>query len=123
MRIFLTIVFIIAVRAFAFASTSDSIPGDSCGVYVPNSISMNDETWHGPLWLKSNCPIADLEFILYDRWGNKLFTGTRLDKNGFLPADLSKIMADVYVYTLRFTRVVNGKEEKKKFSGHITVVN
>ena len=113
-----------AVRAFAYASTNDSIPGDSCGILVSNTISVNDETSHGPVWLHSFCNLDNLEFTLYDRWGEKIFTATKLDKNGYLPADLSTLKGQngVYVYTLKFTRMVNGKEVKKSSSGHITVI-
>jgi hypothetical protein len=46
-----------------------------CGaVFIPNIFSPNGDNKNDVLYVRGNC-IEVMEFIIYDRWGEKIFTG------------------------------------------------
>jgi len=47
-----------------------------CGaIFVPDAFSPNNDGFNDKLYVRNNC-IKDLDFIIYDRWGNKIFETT-----------------------------------------------
>ncbi len=89
-----------------------------CGeLFVPNAFSPNEDGQNDFLYVMGNC-ITNLEFFIYDRWGEKVFE-TKDAAYGWDGTYRGKKMdAAVFVYYL--TATVNGQEVTKQ--GNITLI-
>lgn len=68
-------------------------------LFVPNAFSPNSDNVNDVLYIKNDC-IKELEFKIYDRWGNKVFESTDV-ANGWDGSYLGKNMnADIFVYSM-----------------------
>ena len=89
-----------------------------CGeIFVPNVFSPNGDTENDILKVYGNC-ITNLEFVIYDRWGEKVFETDDPVKGWDGSLRGKKLDTAVFVYYLNAT--VNGIEVKKH--GNITLV-
>lgn len=82
-------------------------------IFTPNFDGMND------MFLVYGTGISKIELIVFDRWGEKLFTSTDQLKgwDGTYKGQLSK--NDVYVYLVNYT-TIDGKKHTK--SGHVSLL-
>ncbi|MGZ4085391.1 MAG: T9SS type B sorting domain-containing protein, partial [Bacteroidia bacterium] len=89
-----------------------------CGeLFVPNVFSPNGDNENDILKVYGNC-ITNLEFVVYDRWGEKVFETNDPAKGWDGTVRGKKMDTAVFVYYLNAT--VNGAEVKKH--GNITLV-
>jgi gliding motility-associated-like protein len=94
----------VTIKSDSNCIVTDPITIDvSCGdVFVPKAFSPNGDGQNDLLYARGAC-IATIEFVVFDRWGNKLFETT--DKN--TPWDgTSKgqpVNTGTYVYMLNAT--------------------
>ena len=89
-----------------------------CGeLFVPNVFSPNGDNENDTLKVYGNC-ITSLEFVIYDRWGEKVFETDDPAKGWDGNVRGKKMDTAVFVYYLNAT--VNGTEVKKH--GNITLV-
>jgi gliding motility-associated-like protein len=89
-----------------------------CGeIFVPNVFSPNGDNENDTLKIYGNC-ITNLEFVIYDRWGEKVFETDDPNKGWDGTVRGKKMDAAVFVYYLNATVV--GVEVKKH--GNITLV-
>lgn len=91
----------------------------SCGtVFIPKAFSPNDDGQNDYLFVRGDC-IKTLDFIIFDRWGNKVFETA--DQN--IPWDGSykgeAVNTGTYVYYLTAT-MYDGTTVQKK--GNVTLV-
>lgn len=82
-------------------------------VFTPNYDGLNDE------FLVYGTGIKQLEMIIFDRWGEKLFTSTDQLKgwNGWFKNEECK--QDVYTYLINYTTLDNKKHTR---TGHVTLM-
>ncbi len=88
-------------------------------IFVANAFSPNGDGMNDVLHVKSNCPMTNMSFKIFDRWGEKVFEST--DENvGWDGTYKGKPMnSDVFMYTVDGF-LSNGKEAKKK--GNVTLL-
>jgi gliding motility-associated-like protein len=84
-----------------------------CGeVFVPNAFSPNNEGKNELECVYGNC-IKSMEFSVYDRWGEKVFTSTDAKVCWDGTYNGKKLNTGVFVYYLKAT-LYNGSEINKK---------
>ncbi|MBK8054656.1 MAG: gliding motility-associated C-terminal domain-containing protein [Saprospiraceae bacterium] len=80
--------------------------------YLPNAFTPNGDGKNDILLVKSNV-ITELEFVVYNRWGQEVFSTTRIDE-GWDGTFEGKLMApDVYAYYIRATCISGDRFLKK----------
>jgi len=90
-----------------------------CGsVYVPDAFSPNGDNINDTLFVHGNC-IAIMEFIIYERWGEKVFSSTDTSKGWDGTYHDKPLVSGVFFYTLKAT-LSNGNIVNK--SGNISLV-
>lgn len=88
-------------------------------VYVATAFSPNGDGMNDILHVKSNCPISQFSFKIFDRWGEKVFESNDLNF-GWDGTFRNKLMdSDVFMYTVDGF-LSSGTEVKKK--GNVTLV-
>jgi gliding motility-associated-like protein len=87
-------------------------------IYIPNIFTPNEDGVND-VFLVYGTGIVKIEMIVFDRWGEKLFTSTDQLKgwDGVYKGKLSK--NDVYVYLVNYT-ALDGKKYTK--TGHVTLL-
>ena len=91
----------------------------SCGtVFVPEAFSPNGDGQNDYLYVRGDC-IKDVDFIVFDRWGNKVFetTDKSIPWNGMYKGEVMNTGS--YVYSLSAT-MYDGSSVTKK--GNVTLV-
>jgi gliding motility-associated-like protein len=98
-----------------FYGTDDCLPPH---VFVPNIFSPNGDGENDVLFVRGE-GISSIDFIVYSRWGQKIFESRNLNKGWDGTFRGSPVEPGVYVYHLR-VEFTNSSEEK--FKGNITLV-
>lgn len=82
--------------------------------FTPNKNDLND------VFKPKVIGVHDYTFLIFDRWGNKLYEGSDKDEgwNGYYKKELCK--SDVYVYKINFRDDV--KNEFHEYIGRVTLV-
>lgn len=87
-------------------------------IFVPQAFSPNGDGQNDRLFVYGN-PIEELEFVIYNRWGEKVFE-TRDQSQGWNGSFRNEIQPpDVYAYYLKVL-CINGEEFVKK--GNVTLL-
>jgi gliding motility-associated-like protein len=90
-----------------------------CGaVYIPNVFSPNGDQMNDVLYVRGNC-ITEMLFIVYDRWGEKVFTSENIEDGWDGKFRNKDVNTGVYYYTMKAT-LYDQSEIRRK--GSITVV-
>lgn len=92
-----------------------------CGgaVFVPNAFSPNTDGVNDVLYVKTNCGLEQLDFKVYDRWGNNVFESANVTE-GWDGTNKEKAMDPaVFVYYLEAV-FTDGKQAHQK--GNISLV-
>ncbi len=88
-------------------------------IFVANAFSPNGDGLNDVLHVKTNCPMTNISFKIFDRWGEKVFESTD-EAVGWDGTYKGKLMnSDVFMYTVDGF-LSNGKEAKKK--GNVTLL-
>ena len=88
-------------------------------VFIATAFSPNGDGMNDVLHVKSNCPISNFSFKIFDRWGEKVFESTDED-TGWDGYYHNKLMdTGVFMYTVDGF-LSSGKEVKKK--GNVTLM-
>jgi gliding motility-associated-like protein len=87
-------------------------------VYVPNIFSPNNDGENDILFVRGE-GIASLEFIIYSRWGQKIFESTHINKGWDGAYKNKPVQSGVYAYFLKVF-FYNGEEYKQH--GTVTLV-
>jgi len=93
--------------------------GDYCQFGIPNVFTPNGDNINDYFEPNSNCPLVINEFNIYNRWGEKIFSGNSKNKyrwDGSYKGIIQTI--GVYVFYIRFT--LNGVIKEAK--GSVTVI-
>jgi gliding motility-associated-like protein len=89
-----------------------------CGeVFVPTAFSPNDDGQNDVLYVYGNC-IEDMEFVIFDRWGEKVFSSSDPGFGWDGTFKGKKMDPAAFAYYLKAT--VDGEEVLQK--GSITIV-
>ncbi len=100
-------------------SEQDIVEVDYCPeIFIPNAFTPNGDG-KNDLFYIYGVGLREVEYLIYDRWGNHLFTGVSQDVgwDGYYKGDLVQI--DVYVYKVKY-KGINTKERVKY--GRVTVI-
>jgi len=92
-----------------------------CGppsIYVPNAFTPNQDGKNEKLYVRAN-NITDLYFVLYDRWGEKVFETRNVQLGWDGKFEGREVDPDVYVYYLEVT-CLGGLQYFEE--GNITVI-
>jgi gliding motility-associated-like protein len=87
-------------------------------IYVPNIFSPNGDGQNDVLYVRGK-GVKELEFVIYDRWGEKVFESTDLNKGWDGRYKNKDMDAAVFVYYLKATL---DNDEKVDVKGNITLV-
>ena len=87
-------------------------------IFVPNIFSPNGDGFNDILYVRGK-GVAELNFFIYDRWGEKVFETTTLDKGWDGTFRNKKMNNAVFVYYLQAT-FIDGSEATQK--GDITLI-
>jgi gliding motility-associated-like protein len=97
----------------------DEVEVDYCPeIFIPNAFTPNADG-KNDIWYIYGVGLRDVEYMIFDRWGMLLFTGTSQDIgwDGYFKGDLCQI--DVYVYKVRYKGIT--AREKTKY-GRISLI-
>jgi len=95
--------------------------GSCCeNVFIPNAFSPNNDGVNDAFSLRTSTGLRIKQFEIYNRWGQKVWTGRdqREGWNGKLDGEEAKV--DTYFFVLRYTCLSNGEDYLRK--GEITLV-
>ncbi len=67
LHLFLIPIFLVSLQLY-----SQDCP-DSCEYYIPNALTPDSDPSSDVFELISNCPFFEVEFIIYNRWGEIIF--------------------------------------------------
>ena len=92
---------------------------ENCGpIYLPTAFSPNGDGWNDILYVMGNC-IKEMDLIIYDRWGNKVFESTN-PINGWDGTYKGQPMnTGTYVFSLEVTDMNNNLISRK---GNVTLI-
>jgi gliding motility-associated-like protein len=95
--------------------------GDDFGIYVPDVFSPNGDGVND-VFQPKGFGIAKYELVIFDRWGEKLFTTTDLAQgwDGTFPKRKNQeVKQDVYVWQIKLTNVMG---KSKEISGKVSLI-
>jgi gliding motility-associated-like protein len=92
---------------------------EECDIFIPNAFSPNRDGNNDVLYVRSQC-IKDIHFVIYDRWGEKLFETTDLSVgwDGLFKGE--SMNPAVYTYYLEALHIQSGKKIIRK--GNVSLV-
>jgi hypothetical protein len=91
---------------------------DLCHVLIPNTVNSEDDA----LRIQSQCSFYNFTFTIYDRWGNSIYKTEKWPAGGKLDWDFSKVVSDVYIYTMSYSYSMAAQEHNGSLTGHISVI-
>ncbi len=100
-------VFVAKYTCDSTAIEPSPLPNECNTIYVPSAFSPNGDGQNDVLFVRSPC-ISQMDFVIYDRWGEKVFETTDITKgwDGTLHGEKSSNAVFIYCVTATFT---NGK--------------
>jgi gliding motility-associated-like protein len=108
-------------ECMAMAQVRVTVVDFICGppsIYVPNAFTPNQDGKNEKLYVRAN-NITDLYFVLYDRWGEKVFETRNVQSGWDGKFEGREVDPDVYVYYLEVT-CLGGLQYFEE--GNITVI-
>ena len=74
----------------------------TCSPFVPNAFTPNGDGDNDELFLFTGCMIEDVNFLIFDRWGERVFetSDISIGWDGLLDGSLAPI--GVYIYKLEY---------------------
>jgi gliding motility-associated-like protein len=87
-------------------------------IFVPNAFSPNGDNENDILYVRGR-PMYEIEFRVFNRWGENVFTSFNLDNGWDGTYKGQKLAPDVYDYYLK-VNCINGV--KKQFQGNVTLL-
>jgi gliding motility-associated-like protein len=91
---------------------------DETDVYLPNAFTPNGDGVNDIFIVRSNF-IKEMSFVIYDRWGNEIFSTTDENVGWDGTVDGSALAPDVFAYSL-YVLCSNG--ETYKTSGNVSLL-
>jgi gliding motility-associated-like protein len=90
------------------------INSDTCKIFIPNSFSPNNDGINDNFKPESSCGLTEYTFMVFDRWGEKLFETNNQAEAWFGKYKGEILSAGVYVYLLRYNSSC-GNDSKNKW--------
>ena len=92
---------------------------EDIAVFIPNSFSPNDDG-KNDTFAPVGSNLGDYEMIIFDRWGNEIFTGGPMNLwTGVNKSNKERMPAGVYPYRIDFKNATSGK---KVVAGVVTLI-
>jgi len=91
-------------------------------IFVPNTFTPNNDGVNDLFYPVTDGIVAtDYELLIFDRWGNLIFTTNDLNEgwNGKANGEKDPAQIDTYVWKLNCINLIG---ERKKFLGHVNIV-
>jgi len=89
-------------------------------IFVPNSFSPNSDGQNDVLKLLSGSYMKSVYFVIYDRWGEKVFETNDVTQGWDGNYRGKEVNSDVYVYLIRYSCSNKNEEEIKR--GNVSVI-
>ncbi|MCB0801900.1 MAG: gliding motility-associated C-terminal domain-containing protein, partial [Flavobacteriales bacterium] len=92
----------------------------NCRIYLPNVITPNNDGLNDEFIPVYQCEIAEYELLIFNRWGNLLFTSTNVDLgwDGRFQGENASLGS--YVYTIKFK--VESENKYRRYLGSFTIL-
>ncbi len=92
-------------------------------IFVPNVFSPLAPGENQLFKFFSTNPISDFEMMIYDRWGNNVYTSDSWKNHGWDGSFNGKdLLAGVYVYSVQYSLTINGVPGVRSLYGDVTLV-
>ncbi len=104
--------------------TVETVVEDGCSdedVWIPNTFSPNGDNTNDEYILYSEKDVVEVEFLIYNRWGEQVYKGTNLADAWDGTYEGEQLDPDVYGYCVRWTCPGDGTTEYLK-TGNITLI-
>ncbi|MBK9352508.1 MAG: gliding motility-associated C-terminal domain-containing protein [Bacteroidetes bacterium] len=91
-----------------------------CNIFIPNAFSPNEDKKNDVFYPQTECPIENVVFRVFNRWGEKVFESHDISMgwNGYYKGKMELI--DSYAWTLEYNEV--GKAELLVLKGMVTLI-
>ena len=118
----------ISGMAYGCGDTGDTIifyvEDCNCPIFVPNSFTPNSDEYNNDFRIGQDCMLEEFEFIIYNRWGEKVFIAYDPD---FVWDGTNKfgqyVQDGTYVWRMRYKYAYNIEQtDVKERTGHINVL-
>ena len=83
-----------------------------CNLFLPNSFTPNDDGINETFFPTYYCDLADYELSIFNRRGQKIFSTDNSLENWNGIFNKKKVASDVYLYTVQYTPIIQGKTGK-----------
>lgn len=115
---------------FCNAQKTDTAKHSAPCIAISNAFSPEDDGWG----IMYNCEIVKFHIDIYNRWGELLFKSDSLDAihsslsakelpyTAYVNWDYSKLPADNYVYKIKVTFKIEGKESEHQYTGTVMYI-
>ena len=111
----LILVLLLLLPLFTFAQE------DICEVTAPNVISFSEENGSDLFTVWINCPLADFELTIFNRWGNKVFESNNPDNGWDGNSKQSPVPAGAYFWMVSY-RTNNPGSKNEALTGYVTLM-
>ena len=104
---------------------TDCIPESiSTGIYIPNVFSPNDDQVNDifSVGFGSDIHLLSMEGSIFDRWGNMVYRSDEIPFTWDGKRYDDVMQPGVYVYSIRLTYEVDGREIEEVFTGDVTLI-
>lgn len=102
-----------------FKTTIGKVNCTGCTTLIPSAFTPNGDGLNDVFRPKFNCAVSSVQFIIYNRWGQKIFESKDIHKgwNGLF--DSNAMPTGTYVYTVQYKTINN---ISKNASGLVTLI-
>ncbi len=97
-------------------------PCDTCNIYIPNAITLNEDGVNDTFLPQCECPFIDYELHIFNRWGARVFHSDQPQEswNGLMGGQY--VGSSAYLYVLKYSVFENNRNVQKMASGNLYVI-
>lgn len=112
-----------ALAEFVSPSIATVCPVPLSAFLPANAFTPNDDGVNDLFRPRFECPPLTVLFVVYNRWGKKVFETTDLESPGWDgKSDSKEVPSDIYVWRVEYETIRNGKREKLTDAGDVALL-
>lgn len=95
-----------------------------CPMYVPNAFTPNADGLNEIFKPVVDCPVYDYELLIFDRWGELIYTSQDINIGwaGQAPRNIHFAQNEVYTYSIKYNQRLNQLKFPFHLLGHVTLI-